>query len=186
MDQLAALPVSTWLWALALLVLCAIAAVLDMRTRRIPNVLTVPFFLAGLVFQGVVNGWSGLGNAGLAFLFGFGSLYLLWLVGGGGGGDVKLMGAVSVWLGQPTLTLLVLGGTVLLAFIWSVGVALYSLYVRGINKTRNRYIWKASQRDEKYASGKQKRRIIGYAVPVAFSVLAVVALQLLKETAHLG
>ncbi|MEX1098730.1 MAG: A24 family peptidase [Planctomycetales bacterium] len=172
--------IPTWIWAAALVAFSVTAMLTDLRSRRIPNVLTVPFFAAGLVYQGVVNGWAGLGHAGLAFLIGFGTLYLLWLVGAGGGGDVKLMGAMSVWLG-PTLTFVVLAGSVGLTFVWAVGIAAYSLFGRGLDKTRNRYVWKASQRNDKYASGKQKRRIIAYAVPVGCAVWVVVALHLLKE-----
>jgi len=73
----------------------AVAAVSDLRTRRLPNWLTVPAFAAGLLAHTVVNGFAGLGFALLGFATGFGLLLVLWLIGGGGGGDVKLMGALG-------------------------------------------------------------------------------------------
>lgn len=82
----------------------AAAAVWDIRERRIPNKLTLPVFFAGWIYQAVFHGWSGLGDAGLGFLVGFGVLFALWMVGGGGGGDVKLMGALSVWARLPAHT----------------------------------------------------------------------------------
>ena len=76
-----------------------VAALLDVRSRRIPNWLTVLVFGGGLVFQGVLCGVSGV-------LEGFGAglllsipYVLLFLLAGGGGGDAKLMAGVGVWLG---------------------------------------------------------------------------------------
>ena len=39
------------------------AAILDSRTRSIPNWLTVPAFLLALAFHMLTAGWSGLGDA---------------------------------------------------------------------------------------------------------------------------
>jgi prepilin peptidase CpaA len=79
------------------------AAVWDFRTRKLPNVLTVPAFAAGLLFHTVFGGLSysqeGLLFALTGFAVGFGMLFLLWLVGGISGGDVKFMGALGCWLG---------------------------------------------------------------------------------------
>src|SRR5262245_16733167 len=96
------------------------AAVSDFRFRRIPNWLTVPMFVLGLVFHAVVGGWagsgtglidSGLKSSLLGFFVGFGTLFALWLIGGGGGGDVKLMGALAVWLGYPLVLLVLICST---------------------------------------------------------------------------
>src|SRR5207249_1712823 len=83
----------------------ATAAVFDLRIKKIPNKLTLPFFGAGLIYQlayyqlGNGIGSPGLIDATAAFTAGFGLLWVLWMIGGGGGGDVKLMGALSVWIG---------------------------------------------------------------------------------------
>ena len=63
----------------------AISAVIDFKTRRISNKMTVPFFVLGLIYQVAFNGVPGLIDAGQGFLAGFGTLFLLWVVGGGGG-----------------------------------------------------------------------------------------------------
>src|SRR5262245_53599856 len=75
------------------------AAVIDVRTRRIPNWLTVSGLATGIIFQTAIGGISGLGLALAGFAVGFGILLVLWLVGGGGGGDVKLMAAIGAWVG---------------------------------------------------------------------------------------
>ena len=76
-----------------------IACVCDLRTRRIPNVLTVPVFAAGLL-QGLwTAGASGFGRAvGVSLVLAV-PFILLFVFGHGGAGDAKLMGAVGAWLG---------------------------------------------------------------------------------------
>jgi len=93
-----------------------VAAYVDWRTHKLPNWLTVSCFATALVFHfaagffgqnaGLVNAFVQLGWALAGFATGFGILYVLWLIGGGGGGDVKMMGAMGAWL-MPTFTLYV-------------------------------------------------------------------------------
>jgi prepilin peptidase CpaA len=80
------------------LLLAAVMAAGDVRTRRIPNYLTLGGALAGLLFQALVFGWPGLlqGLGGLAV--GFGLMLTLYLLGGMGAGDVKGLGALGAWL----------------------------------------------------------------------------------------
>jgi prepilin peptidase CpaA len=75
------------------------AALSDIRYKRIPNSLTFPLLVTGLLFSGLTGGLSGLGGAILAcVLLGF-PYILLFLFAGGGAGDAKLMGAIGTWLG---------------------------------------------------------------------------------------
>jgi len=80
--------------------LVLLASYSDLRWRKIPNCLTVPAIALGffLNFQG--NSWNGLISACLGLLVGIGLLMLPYLLGGMGGGDVKLMGALGVMLGS--------------------------------------------------------------------------------------
>ena len=76
-----------------------IAALGDLKERRIPNALTFPLFVVGLIWAA----WSG-GMAGLAEAAGACALLalpyiILFLFFGGGAGDAKLMGAIGAWLG---------------------------------------------------------------------------------------
>lgn len=75
------------------------AAILDLRTRRIPNMLTLPFLAAGLIWAGSQNGMQGLGEAVAAGAVLATPFVLLFLFAGGGAGDAKLMAAIGAWLG---------------------------------------------------------------------------------------
>ncbi|MAE68117.1 MAG: hypothetical protein CMJ18_28035 [Phycisphaeraceae bacterium] len=86
-----------------LVIVLAIAAVTDWREGRIPNWLTVPAMVGGLVFwslAGLIDrGTPGAADAavasGLALAAGFVPMFVVAYAGGFGGGDVKLMGAVG-------------------------------------------------------------------------------------------
>ena len=99
------------IWVLTL-ALTLSAAVLDLRSRRIPNWLTVPGLLLGVSVHAVLSGWHGtlfaLEGAGLALVI----LLPLVLLRGLGAGDWKLMGAVGAMLG-PVLLMFVLFGSIL-------------------------------------------------------------------------
>jgi prepilin peptidase CpaA len=96
-----------------------LAALLDLRTRRIPNWLTGSLFLGGSVWAIYGGGWAGLGDGFLACLLLAAPYVLLFLLtpAGGGAADAKLMGAVGMWLGfrhaVPVLVLVTLSGAVL-------------------------------------------------------------------------
>jgi prepilin peptidase CpaA len=76
-----------------------IASMLDWKYRKVPNWLT--FFLAftGFIFQFYVNGTAGFINSLAGFGLGIALLYLPFTMGGMGGGDVKLMGAIGAFTG---------------------------------------------------------------------------------------
>src|SRR2546428_8401134 len=84
---------------LGLIVLVALAAWSDLRTRRIPNSITVTGAAAGLLLQAFYHVVSGavqsLAGAGLGL-----AIFLVFYVAGGmGAGDVKLFGAVGAFAG---------------------------------------------------------------------------------------
>ncbi len=80
--------------------LLASALYTDIRSRVIPNVITLPVIVGGILFHFYISGWSG--GALFAFkgaLTGGGLLIVLFVLGGMGGGDVKLLAALGAWLG---------------------------------------------------------------------------------------
>ncbi len=152
----------------------AFAAVIDLRTKKIPNKLTLPLFVLGLAYQAGFHGLGGLADAGKGFLLGFGTLFVLWLIGGGGGGDAKLMGALSVWLGwRWTFWVLVL--STLFVLVGTLAVMVYSVIAKGAYKTKNKYIYSSDKNkgQPETIAQRQKRRIMTYALPVALATWVV-------------
>jgi prepilin peptidase CpaA len=101
----------------------AVATFTDLRSRRIPNWLVLPFLIAGIAVStwrgGLTGGLHSLAGIGLGMLL-FG--ILAWL-GGMGMGDVKLCAAIGAWIGPGQLAIALVftgiaGGVMALA--WAV------------------------------------------------------------------
>ena len=103
-----------------------VAAVSDLRTRRIPNILTFPLLISGLVWAGWIGGLSGIANSVGACLWLALPFLLLFVFFGGGAGDAKLMGAIGAWLGLSE-------GTIVLLCVMVAGIIL-SLCKATVNK----------------------------------------------------
>ncbi len=107
----------------AVAVVLTIAVYLEMKESRIPNWLTLPAMTVGLVV-GYLPGGISLWSSVIGLVMGFGFLFIFYLFGGIGGGDVKLMGAIGALLGQqligPTLvyTAMVGGFMAVIVLIW--------------------------------------------------------------------
>jgi len=65
---------------------------------RIPNWLTYGSVVAALAARALL-GWPGIKGGLIGLLAGGGVFFLLFALGGMGGGDVKLMAAVGTWAG---------------------------------------------------------------------------------------
>jgi prepilin peptidase CpaA len=106
-----------------LLIFVAAAAIVDLRTRRIPNLLTLSAATVGVVLNVSRIGGAGAVTSGAGLLIGLAAFLPFYLAGGFGAGDVKAMAAVGAFLGPKgallaaTCTLLVggLGALVVLA-----------------------------------------------------------------------
>jgi Flp pilus assembly protein protease CpaA len=77
------------------------AAILDVRSRRIPNALTVPLAATGWLYALSSAGLGGLGQAVAACILAAFPYVVLFVFAGGGAGDAKMMGALGAWLGLP-------------------------------------------------------------------------------------
>lgn len=75
------------------------AAVFDWRRGRIPNAITAPLLVAGLVWAAWMGGLPGLADAVAACVLLALPYVLVFVLSDGGAGDAKLMGAIGAWLG---------------------------------------------------------------------------------------
>jgi prepilin peptidase CpaA len=142
------------------LVVVAVATFTDLRSRRIPNWLVLPFLPLGIAVSTWFHGWHGLeqslAGAGLGILI-YGILY--WKFGMGAG-DVKLSAAIGAWIGpNQFLIALVLtalaGGLVVL--IWAAA------------RTVSR--WLRSEKSGQFASGRLLDSKMPYAPAIAIGTL---------------
>lgn len=163
---------------LTLIFVVMVAAATDIRSRNIPNWLTLGGIAAGFVLNGYSGGFDGLKFAGIGF--GVACLFFLpiFFMRFMGGGDVKLMGAVGTLGGYENLIAIfiidaILGGI----------VALVAVLLRGRLKKTARNIWRmiASmvkgkapyQESEELEAGSEKSMGMPRAVTIALATLVV-------------
>ena len=85
-----------------LILLLAVSVFTELKDHRIPNWLTLSGAGMGL-FLGYLPGGADLASSIIGFAIGFGVLFIFYVFGGMGGGDVKLMGAVGALQGSPLI-----------------------------------------------------------------------------------
>ena len=99
-----------------------VAATTDLRSRRIPNWLTGPLALSGLLQAAVLGGLPALADSATACVLLALPYVFLFIMAGGGAGDAKIMGAIGTWLGVVhgawTLVSVCLAGVVM-ALVWA-------------------------------------------------------------------
>lgn len=128
MDELGSLAELLWMLVShpgtgALIALLVAAAVIDWRSLRIPNWLTVPGMVYGLVFNAThaTTGMGGLTFAALGLATGLVLLLPLYVIRVLGAGDVKLLAAVGAFLGaaatlKAAVFVFVVGGIAAVAY----------------------------------------------------------------------
>jgi prepilin peptidase CpaA len=164
-----------------------VAAVTDVWKFKVYNVLTLPLLASGLLYHGFVNGFPGLMGSALGILFGFGVPFFLYVLGGMGAGDVKLLAAIGAWLGMP-LTLVVFLAAALVAGAYSLVLVLTrsSMQETWTNlrvawhrlSALGRYLGSESQ-VEAELKGPARYRVIPFAAMIAIGLLGLVACSLL-------
>lgn len=151
------------------------ACVTDLRTRKIPNALTLGGACAALAYSLGVAGMSGLGMSTAGWGAGLAVFLPFFLLGGLGAGDVKLMACLGAWLGPRLAVWTAIYGA-LAGGLLAIVVALASGYLR--EAVANLYVLLAHFRvagvrphpDLTLSRGRGPR--LPYAVPIAAGAVA--------------
>ena len=100
-----------WIWVLVILA-ATIATFTDLRNMTIPNWLTLPLLVTGLLYSGITEGTAGIIESLQGCAVAGGIFMMAYIMIGGGGGDVKLMMALGSWLGFERSAVLMLAVTI--------------------------------------------------------------------------
>lgn len=109
--------------------LALLASASDLRTRRIPNALTLGGAVLGIVAQGIFNGPGGLLIGVLGWSIGLVLLLPLYALRGMGGGDVKFLAALGAWTGARLVVWTALYGAIA-GGVLAIAVALWAGVLR--------------------------------------------------------
>lgn len=130
------------MWTTLVLLVClSVAAWTDVRQGMIYNWTTYPGIGLSLVAQYLDGGWDGVGEGGRGLLVCGGLLLFIFLFGGTGGGDVKLIAMLGAGLGmhdgiEAMLWTFTLGALLAVAaLIWQVGA------IRLLGQVVRQVIW---------------------------------------------
>jgi prepilin peptidase CpaA len=110
-----------------------VATFTDLRNRRIPNWLVLPFLLAGIVASTWLHGWHGLGYSFEGLGLGLVLYGVLFWMGGMGAGDVKLAAAIGAWIGPGQLFIAMIV-TAMAGGIMVLGWALFGGFLKDLFK----------------------------------------------------
>jgi prepilin peptidase CpaA len=125
---------------ITLIALVCAAAWTDLRTRRIPNSITVSGAITGLALHIAYGGASGAAHSLVGMALGLAIFFALYAAGGMGAGDVKLFGAVGAFAGPQALVFVFIF-TGLLGGIAGLGLALYRGRLRQtLERTREVFV----------------------------------------------
>lgn len=160
------------------LVLLAVGAFMDVRSRRIPNVLALAILSVALVASAmqqsaahsIADALLGVGVA-LALWFPF------WLLGLLGAGDVKYFAGAAAWIGVS----LAWRASLLAGLLGGVMSVIFLIYLRGFRKAAGQIAMQVNHPNVMLAgadvgASDAKFRTFPYAVPMAVA-LAIAVLQ---------
>lgn len=106
--------------------LVVLAVYFDLSIKKIPNVITFPVILWGLITYTIFGGFAGFKFTLIGFLVGLAILLIPFILGGMGAGDVKLLAAIGALMGWK----FVLRTTVASGLVGGLIVIIYSIYKR--------------------------------------------------------
>jgi prepilin peptidase CpaA len=177
-----------------LIALIGAALYFDLTRKRIPNFLTFPAIIWGIISYTVMQGFEGLWFSFLGLIVGLAIFFIPFAMGGMGAGDVKLLGAVGAlqgWhfvLSAFFLTAL-FGGVMALGYLIAtrrffqllkkmVGFVMIPLFDFLYSRVPLEFFNRVSVFFASHDLEKTKTLYMPYGVAIAAGVIAVVVLNL--------
>jgi prepilin peptidase CpaA len=153
------------------------AAVIDGRSLRVPNWLTLHFAFGGWAYAYWYGGAPLLGWSLAGAAVGLACLMPLYAIGGMGAGDVKLMAGVGAWIGPVStgwafLSTALVGGLIALAMMAASGELGRHL---AMTRTIGREVLTVRQPaalSELAARRKPSMLLLPYGIPIAIGTIA--------------
>ncbi|MGI5927749.1 MAG: A24 family peptidase [Thermacetogeniaceae bacterium] len=119
-----------------LLTLLLLSLYFDLTKKKIPNFLTLPVILWGLIYYTITAGFEGLIFSLLGLLLGIAVFFIPFMLGGMGGGDVKLLGAIGAMKGLQ----FVFDAAIYTVFCGGILAIIYLLYNGQLLRTLKRIL----------------------------------------------
>lgn len=176
--------------SIILIIFLAAAAYYDLKQNKIPNRITFPMIVWGIISMSMIGGMKGLQTSLFGFLLGFVIFFVPFTFHAMGGGDVKLMAGIGAMLGWQMIISVILyaaicGGIVvlimaiyqkrLLAVLLSAfGVLLNPILKWIYRKTNHKVMFQLSQQISSFSVEKEKK-YIPYGVAIALGTLLVIS-----------
>ncbi|AMV31801.1 Type IV leader peptidase family protein [Pirellula sp. SH-Sr6A] len=173
--------ISNWhIWFVSIVLV--VAAVIDGWKLKVPNWITFPMIATGWIYSYAAGGWPGLGWSLLATFFGLSLLYGLYMVGGMGAGDVKLLAGIGAWV-HAEHTWNIFAATAIVGGIMALAMIAYSGRWR---KHYNQFkmllgefveVKDAEALYQRAAERKSRMFLLPYGIPMTIAALGYFAFQ---------
>lgn len=162
--------------------LCAGAVYFDLHSRRIPNILNLAGFTAGILAASLLGGVACLASSVAGSLLGLSVLVVPFLLHMVGGGDVKFLAAAGAVVGWKILWLSFLAGA---AIGGVLGLALIVISESSLVRIKHRLvliqagIWQRGLSVAKKEAGSRRREErMPYSIPMSAGLLLVTSMNL--------
>jgi prepilin peptidase CpaA len=145
----------------------------DLKYRRIPNFITIPSIICGVIIHTISGGITGFYSSISAMLIGVGIFIIFYILGGMGAGDVKFIGGVGALMGLKMM------GPILIftAFIGGV-MSLYKIILfQLLKKFRKINYTEYNNKSHKYNYNQQinpMKTTIPYGVAIGLATLITI------------
>lgn len=159
-------------------IILIIAAIIDLRTQKIPNLLTFPAAGLALTYHCIVYEFDGLLFSAGGLGLGIGLLFIPYALGGMGAGDAKLMGVVGGVLGAKGVFFAFLSSAIVGGIYAMILTLIYRQHFKGFYKRQltsliNLLLLRKYMPDPEDSDPKKPRLCYGVAIALGTGIYIV-------------